>query len=92
MRQMDRDLGRVLTAMATPFDAEGRLDLQQASRLAGALLASGTEGLVVTNSASTSGISPWCSSVARVVLPAQKLPIRSEISRPTRCDATETTP
>jgi 4-hydroxy-tetrahydrodipicolinate synthase len=39
--------GRVLTAMATPFDERGQLDLDQAKRLAEALLASGTDGLVV---------------------------------------------
>ena len=39
--------GRLLTAMATPFDASGALDLRQATRLAEALFASGTEGLVV---------------------------------------------
>ena len=42
-----RNLGRVLTAMATPFDEQGELDLNQARRLADALLASGTDGLVV---------------------------------------------
>jgi 4-hydroxy-tetrahydrodipicolinate synthase len=39
--------GRVLTAMATPFDESGKLDLGQAKRLAEALLASGSDGLVV---------------------------------------------
>ena len=43
--------GRLLTAMATPFDPQtGALDLQQAKRLASALLDSGTEGLVVSGS------------------------------------------
>ena len=42
--------GRVLTAMATPFDAEGRVDLDGAARLAKALAASGSEALVVTGS------------------------------------------
>ena len=38
--------GRLLTAMATPFDeTNGSLDLDQAKRLANALLDSGTEGL-----------------------------------------------
>src|SRR5918995_1170827 len=40
-------LGRVLTAMATPFDSQGRVDLDQAKRLASALLSSGNDGLVV---------------------------------------------
>ena len=38
-------IGRLLTAMVTPFDeANGSLDLDQAKRLASALLDSGTEG------------------------------------------------
>jgi 4-hydroxy-tetrahydrodipicolinate synthase len=48
--------GRVLTAMATPFDEGGKqVDLDQARRLAASLLESGTEGLVV---AGTTGESP----------------------------------
>lgn len=42
--------GRVVTAMATPFDDAGRLDLDGAARLAKALAASGSEALVVTGS------------------------------------------
>ena len=41
-------LGRLLTAMVTPFDAEGEVDYKQAKRLAVALLDSGSDGLVVT--------------------------------------------
>jgi len=41
-------LGRLLTAMVTPFDAEGEVDYEQAKRLAVALLDSGSDGLVVT--------------------------------------------
>jgi 4-hydroxy-tetrahydrodipicolinate synthase len=52
------ELGRLLTAMATPFDAEGRLDYEQAQRLAHALLESGSDGLVV---AGTTGESPTLS-------------------------------
>ena len=47
--------GRVLTAMATPFDAQGGVDVAQAKHLAVALIGSGTEGLVVTG---TTGESP----------------------------------
>ncbi|MDA1095891.1 MAG: 4-hydroxy-tetrahydrodipicolinate synthase [Chloroflexi bacterium] len=47
--------GRVLTAMATPFDTHGGVDVAQAKRLAVALVDSGTEGLVVTG---TTGESP----------------------------------
>ncbi len=40
-------LGRLLTAMVTPFDAKGRVDYEQAKRLSLALLDSGSDGLVV---------------------------------------------
>ncbi len=42
------ELGRLLTAMVTPFDGEGRVDYEQAKRLALALLDSGSDGVVVT--------------------------------------------
>ena len=41
------ELGRVLTAMATPFDREGEVDYGQAKRLSLALLDAGSDGLVV---------------------------------------------
>src|SRR3989304_5259324 len=41
------EIGRPLTAMVTPFDREGQLDYAQAQRLASALPASGSDGLVV---------------------------------------------
>jgi|SRR3972149_8629149 len=41
-------LGRLLTAMVTPFDARGKVDYQQAKRLALALLDSGSDGVVVS--------------------------------------------
>ena len=47
--------GGVLTAMVTPFDAEGRLDLDAVGVLARWLVANGSEGLVV---AGTTGESP----------------------------------
>ncbi len=49
------EIGRLLTAMATPFDREGGLDAAQAGRLARALLDSGSDGLVVSG---TTGESP----------------------------------
>src|ERR671938_169321 len=56
---MTQPFGRLLTAMATPFDpTDGSLDLDQAKRLASALLDSGTEGLVVCG---TTGESPTLS-------------------------------
>ncbi|KPJ51566.1 MAG: dihydrodipicolinate synthase [Dehalococcoidia bacterium DG_18] len=42
------NLGRLLTAMVTPFDGEGRVDFEQLKRLSLALLDSGSDGLVVS--------------------------------------------
>ncbi len=42
-----RHWGRVMSAMVTPFDAQGRLDLDAAQRLARWLVANGNDGLVV---------------------------------------------
>jgi len=47
--------GRMLTAMVTPFDAAGEVDLKQAQQLTRALIETGTEGIVV---AGTTGESP----------------------------------
>ncbi|MCH8346143.1 MAG: 4-hydroxy-tetrahydrodipicolinate synthase [Chloroflexi bacterium] len=41
------EIGRLLTAMVTPFDDEGQVDYEQARRLARSLLDSGSDGLVV---------------------------------------------
>ena len=48
-------LGRLLTAMVTPFDEEGAVDYEQAKKLALALLNSGSDGMVVVG---TTGESP----------------------------------
>ena len=45
---MTARFGAVLTAMVTPFDEEGRLDLDAAATLARWLVDNGNEGLVVT--------------------------------------------
>ena len=50
-----KKLGRLLTAMVTPFDEEGAVNYQQAKKLALALLDSGSDGLVVVG---TTGESP----------------------------------
>ena len=50
-----KKLGRLLTAMVTPFNKEGAVDYEQAKKLALALLNSGSEGLVVVG---TTGESP----------------------------------
>ena len=47
--------GRLLTAMVTPFDEEGKVDYEQAKRLALALLDSGSDGVLVVG---TTGESP----------------------------------
>ena len=53
------ELGRLITAMATPFDEAGQVDYAQAKRLANALLDSGSDGLVVSG---TTGESPTLST------------------------------
>ena len=49
------ELGRVLTAMVTPFAADGSVDYAQTRRLALALIDSGSDGVVVTG---TTGEAP----------------------------------
>ena len=49
------EIGRLLTAIVTPFDDEGQVDYAQAQRLARALLESGSDGLVI---AGTTGEAP----------------------------------
>jgi len=41
-------LGRLITAMVTPFNAKGEVDHKQAQKLAKALISSGSDGLVIT--------------------------------------------
>jgi len=50
-----KKIGRLLTAMVTPFNEAGEVDYKQAKKLALALLNSGSEGLVVVG---TTGESP----------------------------------
>ncbi|MFN2496855.1 MAG: 4-hydroxy-tetrahydrodipicolinate synthase [Pseudonocardiaceae bacterium] len=50
-----RPFGRVLTAMVTPFDADGKLDLDVAQKLAHQLVERGCDGLVLNG---TTGESP----------------------------------
>jgi len=50
-----KQLGRLLTAMVTPFDEKGAVNYEQAKKLALALLNSGSDGLVL---AATTGESP----------------------------------
>ena len=55
---MTTNIGRLLTAMVTPFDERGEVDFLQAGQLAQALIASGSDGIVV---AGTTGESPTLS-------------------------------
>jgi 4-hydroxy-tetrahydrodipicolinate synthase len=53
-----KKLGRLLTAMVTPFNEKGEVDYEQAKKLALALLSSGSDGLVV---GATTGEAPTLS-------------------------------
>jgi 4-hydroxy-tetrahydrodipicolinate synthase len=53
-----KPLGRLLTAMVTPFDEKGAVDYAQAQKLALALIESGSDGVVV---AATTGEAPTLS-------------------------------
>ena len=68
-----RELGRLLTAMVTPFDEEGKVDYEQAKKLALALLSSGSDGLAVSG---TTGESPTLSHEEKLRLFAE---VRSAI-------------
>ncbi|UGQ09918.1 4-hydroxy-tetrahydrodipicolinate synthase [Yinghuangia sp. ASG 101] len=57
--------GRVLTAMVTPFTAEGSLDLDAAQRLAVHLVDAGNDGLVLNG---TTGESPTTSGAEKAAL------------------------
>jgi len=60
-----KKFGRLLTAMVTPFDAKGKVDYAQAKKLALALLASGSDGLVVSG---TTGESPTLTAAEKLRL------------------------
>ncbi len=60
-----RKLGRLLTAMVTPFNEKGEVDYEQARKLALALIDSGSDGVVVTG---TTGESPTVSKEEKLRL------------------------
>jgi len=60
-----KKLGRLLTAMVTPFDGEGEVDYEQAKRLALALINSGSDGVLITG---TTGESPTVSKEEKLRL------------------------
>ena len=69
--------GRVLTAMITPFDSDGALDLDGAAKLASWLVEQGNEGLVI---AGTTGESPTLTheeqiELVRTVCEAVSVPV-----------------
>ncbi len=68
-------LGRLLTAMVTPFDEKGEVDYQQAKRLAQALFKSGSQGVVVSG---TTGESPTLTKEEKLRLFAE---VRSTIGQ-----------
>ncbi len=62
------ELGRLFTAMVTPFDAQGQVDYEQAKRLANALLDSGSDGVIVSG---TTGESPTLTTEEKLRLFAE---------------------
>lgn len=62
------ELGRLITAMATPFDSAGQVDYPQARRLANALLDSGSDGVIVSG---TTGESPTLTNAEKLRLYAE---------------------
>ena len=62
------EIGRLLTAMITPFDEEGEIDYGQARKLAQGLVDSGSDGLVIGG---TTGESPSMSDEEKIRLFAE---------------------
>ena len=62
------EIGRLLTAMVTPFDDQGEIDYTKARKLARALLDSGSDGLVIGG---TTGESPSMSDDEKIRLFAE---------------------
>jgi 4-hydroxy-tetrahydrodipicolinate synthase len=60
-----KEIGRLITAMVTPFDDEGKVDYEQAKRLAKALLDSGSDGVILSG---TTGESPTLSTEEKLRL------------------------
>src|SRR6266567_5285746 len=62
---MAKEIGRLLTAMITPFKADGSIDFAAAEKLAAMLIADGSDGVVVSG---TTGESPTLSDDEKVEL------------------------
>jgi 4-hydroxy-tetrahydrodipicolinate synthase len=54
-----KELGRLITAMVTPFDSHGAVDYEQARKLAKALIDSGSDGIVVVGTTGESPTVTW---------------------------------
>ena len=59
------EVGRVITAMITPFNEKGQVDYDEAAILADALVNAGNDGLVITG---TTGESPTLTEKERLSL------------------------
>ncbi len=62
---MSKEVGRLLTAMVTPFKADGAVDYEAAQKLAVTLVNDGSDGVVI---AGTTGESPTLSDAEKVEL------------------------
>src|SRR3989454_5593953 len=62
---MAKEIGRLLTAMLTPFKADGSVDYENAEKLASLLIADGSDGVVVSG---TTGESPALSDDEKIEL------------------------
>src|SRR5947199_10666108 len=62
---MTKEIGRLLTAMVTPFKADGSVDYKAAGELATMLVADGSDGVVVSG---TTGESPSLSDAEKIEL------------------------
>jgi len=60
-----KEIGRLLTAMVTPFQADGKVDYDAAGKLAAMLVADGSDGVVVSG---TTGESPSLSDAEKIEL------------------------
>ena len=63
-----KEIGRLMTAMVTPFDDNGKVDYERAKLLAKSLLDSGSDGVVVSG---TTGESPTLSTEEKLRLFAE---------------------
>ena len=90
------EIGRLLTAMVTPFDDDGEINYKKARKLATALINSGSDGLVIGG---TTGESPSMSNDEKIRLFAEvkeevgerdlPAPCRREIQDPSDPQFTE---